>query len=81
MTVKELKEELQGLDDNIEIMLQIDAEGNGYCKVRGADPKNIYDEQTGTVYSLGWTAQEACMEDDEWKELIDNNPIVLIIYP
>ena len=37
MTVKELREELEGLDENLELYLQIDSEGNGYNKVRGVD--------------------------------------------
>ena len=80
MTVKELKEVLQNLDDDMEIMLQTDSEGNGYYTVEGADPDNVYDEENGTVYSLNWTAKDACLEEEDWEEL-KNGPRVLIIYP
>jgi len=79
MTVKELKEELANLPDDMELVLQIDSEGNGYEKVRGIDPDSI-ETDDGDVYDATQTADEACMEEDEWEE-IKKLPRVAIIYP
>lgn len=40
MTVKELREALAGLSDDMPVILQKDAEGNGYSPAAGADGEN-----------------------------------------
>lgn len=48
MKVKELIELLQGQDPEAEVILQKDAEGNGYSPLAGADP-SLY--RADTTYS------------------------------
>jgi len=83
MTVKELKEELKNLPDDMEVILQKDSEGNGYSPLDGVDPDAVYIPETtwyGEVYSMDWSADDACMEDEEWEE-IKKKPRALILYP
>lgn len=46
MTVKELIEELQAMDPDRVVILQKDAEGNGYSPLRGADDNCRYIAET-----------------------------------
>lgn len=83
MTVKELKEALINLPDEMEVVLQNDSEGNGYSPLAGADPDAVYiadSTWSGDVYSMKWTANDACMSDEEWEE-IKSKPRTLILYP
>lgn len=83
MTVKELKEAIENLPDEMEVVLQKDSEGNGYSPLAGTDSDAVYIYETiwyGDVYSMDWTADDACMSDEEWEE-IKSNPRVLVLYP
>lgn len=83
MTVKELKAELQNLPDDMEVILQKDSEGNGYSPLYCADADAVYvadGTYSGDVYSMGWSADDACMTDEEWKE-IQAKPRALILAP
>lgn len=79
MKVKELKEVIELLPDEMEVILQKDSEGNGYSMLSGAD-SNVVFVSLGGVYSLDWTADEACVSDEEWVE-IKSMPKSLILYP
>jgi hypothetical protein len=83
MTVRELKEVIASLPDEMEVVLQRDSEGNGYSPLSGVDPDAVYISETrwyGDVYSMDWTAEEACMTEEEWEE-IKGKPRTLILYP
>jgi len=83
MTVKELKEAIANLPDEMEVVLQKDIEGNGYSPLYGADADAVYipdSTWSGDVYSMKWTADDACMPDDEWEE-IKSKPRTLILHP
>lgn len=83
MNVKELKEILNELPDDMEVILQKDSEGNGYSPLSGGDAEAIYVPEStwsGDVYSSKWTADDADMNNDEWKEIL-SNPKALILYP
>lgn len=83
MNVKELKELLKELPDDMEVILQKDSEGNGYSPLYGGDDECIYISEEswyGEVKSLRWTADDACMEEDEWEEFKQNNPRCLVLY-
>lgn len=83
MTVKELKAELKNLPDDMEVILQKDSEGNGYSPLAGADAEAVYvpdSTWSGDVYSMDWSADDACMTDEEWKD-IQAKPRALILYP
>jgi len=84
MKLKELKSLLNEMDDEMEVILQKDGEGNGYSPLAGVDNNGIYFPDTpwsGEVYSLDWAAYEVGMEEDEWEEIKKNNNRVLILYP
>jgi hypothetical protein len=83
MTVKELKEAIANLPDEMEVVLQKDSEGNGYSPLAGADPGAVYipdSTWSGFVYSMEWTANDACMSDEKWEET-KSKPRTLILYP
>lgn len=83
MTIKNLKELIKVLPDDMEVILQKDSEGNGYSPLAGGDTDGVYVPDTpysGDVYDTKWTAYDACMEDEEWNE-IKAKPRVLILYP
>lgn len=84
MKVSELIEELQGLDPNMDIYLQKDAEGNGYEPLRVADPTCIVREEGGygefEVYSDSYSADEADMSEEEWAE-VKAGPRCLVLSP
>jgi hypothetical protein len=84
MNVKELKEALEELPDDMEIILQKDAEGNGYSPLYGADPDCIYIPETtwyGEVRSLHHTAEDHCLEEDEWAQMQKDYPRALVLHP
>lgn len=68
MTVKELIKILQNLDQKSNVILQKDSEGNGYSPLCGAEPA-IYVADSGKVYRIERTAEDNCMEIDEWEKL------------
>lgn len=83
MKVKELLEALTGVDPEAEVILQKDAEGNDYSPLEGADSDAVYVPEStwsGLVYSLHRTAEENCMEYDEWEDLKKQPPCV-VLYP
>lgn len=80
MNVKELKEFLNNLPDEMEVVLQSDPEGNSYSPLQGTDNNSVWEESSGICYSLGWTHDEACLSEDEWDE-IKKSKKSLILYP
>ena len=84
MNVKELKEALEELPDDMEVILQKDAEGNGYSPLADADPDCIYFPETtwyGEVRSLRHSAEDHCLEEDEWEDMKRDNPRALVLAP
>lgn len=83
MTVIELKELIKDLPDNMEVILQKDSERNGFSPLAEADANAVYvadSTYAGEVYSLDWTAAEACMSDKQWAEF-NLRPKSLILSP
>jgi hypothetical protein len=83
MKVSELIEELKALDPDMEVIVQKDSEGNGYSPLAGVDPGAIYvadSTWSGEVYEAELTADEVCMEEDDWQEIL-KMPRALILYP
>lgn len=83
MKGKELLEELKGVDPDAEIVLQKDAEGNGYSPLAGVDENAVYipdSTWSGEVYSTEWSAYEACMSEDEWNG-IKAKPRCVVFFP
>ena len=83
MTIKELKEEIALLPDDMEVIVQKDGEGNGYSPLSGVYSDAVYIPETtwyGEVFDMSWTADDADMEEDEWED-IKNKPRALILHP
>jgi hypothetical protein len=83
MNIKQLKESISNLPDEMEVVLQKDSEGNGYSPLKGVDSDAVYipyNTWSGDVYSMEWSADDACMTEKEWKE-IKSMPRALILAP
>ena len=83
MNIGELKEAIKGLPNDMNIILQKDGEGNGYSPLYGVDPNFIYiadNEYSGEVYSLGFSADDAGFEENEWKYLkLEHSPSLILV--
>lgn len=83
MNVKELKEALESLPDDMEVILQKDSEGNGYSPLSGADANAIYiadSTYSGEVYDADWSADDCCMDQEDWEEM-QARPRALVLFP
>lgn len=78
MKVKELIESLSLFPDDVDVMLQTDSEGNGYAKLIGVDVAIWKDDE---MYSLDWTADDCCLEENVWKDMKDYAPRCAVLYP
>ena len=79
MKVEELRKALLDLPPDMEVMLQKDAEGNGYNELRIVDTDGV---RIGNddVYSASWSADDASMDPDEWAEAL-RKPRCLVLSP
>ncbi len=83
MKVFELKAHLDGLPDEMEVILQKDSEGNGYELLRAVDSHGIFqphDDGDNVAYDSRWTADDACCDKEEWKEIL-KKPRSVILSP
>jgi hypothetical protein len=83
MKVSELIKELSALDQNSDVILQKDAEGNGYSPLYAVDGEGIYistSTSTADVYSAEWTADDADMDADEWAKML-KRPRCVVLAP
>jgi hypothetical protein len=83
MKVKDLLQVLQTCDPEAEVICQEDAEGNGYAPLAGADNEAIYVPASiycGQVYSTDWTAEDADMDEKDWKKILKKKRCV-VLYP
>jgi hypothetical protein len=83
MKVKELLEALATADPDAEVILQKDAEGNGYSPLSCADLEAVYIPEStysGTVYSMGWSANDADMSELDWGN-IKSKPRCVVLAP
>lgn len=83
MKVKELLEALAETDPEAEVILQKDAEGNGYSPLEGVASNAVYIPDTiysGSVYSLDWSADDAAVDEDEWNT-IKAKPRCAVLFP
>ena len=72
MKVKELLEALAEVDQEAEVILQKDAEGNGYSPLHVVDPYAVYVPTctwSGDVFSIGSNADDACKSQEEWSAI------------
>ena len=80
MNVKQLKEIIQDLPDNMEIIIQRDPEGNSFTPLDDADPNCIHLQRSNEVYSTLWDHNDAMMEKEEWEEFLQR-PKTLVLSP
>jgi hypothetical protein len=83
MKVKELLVELKKANQDAEVILQKDSEGNDYSPLKGADLNVVYianSEWSGNVYSMDWTADDACKTSAEFAD-IKAKPRCVVLYP
>lgn len=83
MTVKELKDQINDLPDEMEVILEKDAEGNGYSPLSYVQPEAVYVPKTtyyGEAYELGWSAEVAEVTEEQWEE-IKKRPRALVLCP
>ena len=82
LTVKELKEVISKLPDDMRVFVQKDSEGNGFAEAHYADPDGVLviDEYHAEVYNAEWSSDEADMDEDEWQDYLEK-PRVLVIAP
>lgn len=83
MNVAELKKAIADLPDEAQVILQKDAEGNGFSPLEGADPDAVYvpdSTWSGEVYDPNWSADDACLDVVEWERL-KARPRCLVLYP
>jgi hypothetical protein len=82
MNTKQLIEYLQQFPDDTEIVLQKDAEGNGYSPLAGADHGYYVPDSTwsGDFYDKNWDASDCGMDDEYW-ENIYNGPSTIVLFP
>lgn len=79
MMIEELRKivnEIPPEMDKCQVILQKDSEGNGYSPLHGVDAHCIYVAETdysGTVHGTDWTADESCLEEEDWEEMKNNN--------
>lgn len=79
MKIRDLIEELQNLDPNLEVLLQADAEGNGYDSLRCVEQVAFYkDGREYTVYNLDWSSDDCCLEPEEWEHLKKNSKALVL---
>jgi hypothetical protein len=81
--VIDLIRELSALDPDSEVILQKDAEGNGYSPLSEVDGAAVYvpdSTWSGNVYSTEWSAEDASMDDDEWIDML-KKPRCVVLAP
>lgn len=84
MKIAELKKLLEGYDPEMEIILQKDAEGNGYSPLEGIDGECIYVPEStyaGEIYSTKWMAIDADFSEEDWKAFKTSNKRCLVLFP
>ena len=85
MKLKEFKKIINQIPESMndaEVILQKDAEGNGYSPVEGIDDNSIYIPDTTWMGVAYRTPDECCLEEDEW-EAMKKNPKyqAIILWP
>jgi hypothetical protein len=83
MKVKDLMEALADADPEADVILQADAEGNGYSPLQTADIDAVYVPDTtysGHAYSLSYSAEDAGLTEEGWSE-IKRKPRCVVLAP
>jgi hypothetical protein len=78
MTIKELKEQISNLPDDMEIILLKNEEGNEHSPLSEVEFEAVYID--GKLWFTDWDAEDVEMKESEWEE-IRSNPKVMIMIP
>jgi len=79
MKVKELLEQLSGMNPESVVFLQVDAEGNGYNELRAVDGNAFFCD--GEVLDAEWSAEDCCLDEDLWDNIKNNDTKCLVLSP
>lgn len=77
MTVGELKSVLVDMDDNLQILLQTDPEGNGYHQLRGIVSDGFICGEDKDAYMI----DNVYLEDELESEEVEDAIRVAIVFP
>ena len=69
---------------DVELIMQKDAEGNGYSPLSGVEFHVVYIPETkysGEVYSKTFTADDHCMTEAEWEQIKRTNSGYAVLHP
>lgn len=69
---------------DVELIMQKDAEGNGYSPLEGIEFDVVYVADTlysGEVYSKEYAAKDNCMSEEHWGQLKRTNSGYAVLYP
>lgn len=73
MNIKQLKEVIKDLPDNMEVVIQTEREYEfdplKAVPLVTANSNVIYQPKRGNAYLIEWSAEEACWEEEDWEEL------------
>ena len=83
MKVKELINDLLEMDSEMEVILSSDGEGNKHSPLDGYSIGIYMPDSTwsGEIFDADWTADDACMDDDDWEAFKEGEPRVLVLWP
>jgi len=78
MKVSELIERLKEFDGDLDVYLQEDPEGNGF-DILYYISEGVWDGDT--MYDPEWSANDACMEEEEWSDFKKKTTRCLVLAP
>ena len=85
MNVKNLKELIKDLPDDMEVIMSKDSEGNSFTPLCEIDANNVYDPNIEgwevNPYYITWSAEEACLDEEEWERLKNEGQTAVVFWP
>ena len=81
-TIKDLKEEIADLPDDMLVFHQSDPEGNSFSPCAGLDSACVVvkEDENYVVYDAQLSASDVCMTEKEWNKVL-KKPRVAVIFP
>lgn len=80
MNVKKFIEELSKLDQEMEVMMSSDGEGNSYNKLYSWAEDGVYDNDTGDMKFISHGADGNCLTKEEFEGL-KKQPRCVVFFP
>ena len=69
---------------DVELILQRDAEGNGYSPLSSVEFDVVYvpySTWSGECYTASWPAKDCGFDEEEWERLKQTNSAYAVLYP